>query len=129
MLIKTVVVTPFSQNARVLIDEQTREATVVDPGGEVEKILAALEIPGGPVTVNQVFLTHAHIDHAGGVEPLRRALSSRSKPKLLAHPLEREFRANVATSALMFGLSPQDYENVPEPDEYVEGGGELRVGN
>src|SRR5689334_12723051 len=113
MVIRTVVVTPFSQNARVLIDEHTRDAVVVDPGGDVAKIFGELELENEPLNVSKVFLTHAHIDHAGGVEPLRRMLvnAKRPKPELLAHPAEKEFRAHVADSALMFGLSPADFEN------------------
>ncbi len=129
MLIRTVVVTPFSQNARICVDEKTREALVIDPGGDVEKLLAALTYQDEPLQVRAVFLTHAHIDHAGGVEALRRALEKRGpKPELLAHPGERELRAHVSASALMFGLDPADYENAPEPDRYVNEGDEILVG-
>ena len=62
---KTVIipVTKFEQNCSLWICEETKEAAVVDPGGDVDKILAAATKEG--VSITKIFLTHAHIDHAG----------------------------------------------------------------
>jgi len=130
LIVRTVVVTPFVQNARVLIDDASRRSVAVDPGGEAEKILPLLKLRDEPTDVESIFLTHAHIDHAGGVEPLRRMIAAESgrKPPLLAHRLEKELRAAVKDTAVLFGLSPQDYENAPEPDRYVDEGDELSIG-
>lgn len=65
-------VTPFQQNCTILWDEETKRGAVVDPGGDVERILAALHELG--VTVEKILLTHGHIDHAGGAADLRAAL-------------------------------------------------------
>jgi len=56
-------VTPFQQNCSLIWCEKTRRAAVVDPGGDLEKIRAAVAEEG--VTVEKILLTHAHIDHAG----------------------------------------------------------------
>ncbi len=64
-------VTPFQQNCTLLWCDETRRAAVVDPGGELEKIQAAVAAQG--VTVEKILLTHAHIDHAGGAAALARA--------------------------------------------------------
>ena len=66
-------VTPFQQNCAILWDEETKRAVVVDPGGDVDRILAAIEQCG--VTVERILLTHGHLDHAGGAAGLAQALS------------------------------------------------------
>jgi hydroxyacylglutathione hydrolase len=71
-------VTPFEQNCAFLWDETTREALIVDPGGDVPRILAAIDQLG--VRVTKILLTHGHIDHAGGAAALRDALAARAAP-------------------------------------------------
>lgn len=61
-------VTPFEQNCTLLWCAVTKEAAVVDPGGDLAHIEAAIQQAG--VVVKQILLTHAHIDHAGGAAEL-----------------------------------------------------------
>ena len=61
-------VTPFQQNCALLVDERTNKAAVVDPGGEVERILEAVERSGAEL--EKILLTHGHIDHCGGTAQL-----------------------------------------------------------
>ena len=68
-------VTPFQQNCAILWDEQTGEAAVVDPGGDADAILAAVDRTG--VTPDRILLTHGHLDHAGAAAELRERLSAR----------------------------------------------------
>jgi glyoxylase-like metal-dependent hydrolase (beta-lactamase superfamily II) len=68
-------VTPFQQNCSILWDEASKQAVVVDPGGDVDRILAAVEQAG--VAVEQIWLTHGHLDHAGGAADLQDALRLR----------------------------------------------------
>jgi glyoxylase-like metal-dependent hydrolase (beta-lactamase superfamily II) len=65
-------VTAFQQNCTLLYDESTLEAAVVDPGGDVDRIEAAIGKLQASVT--KIVLTHGHIDHAGGAAALARAL-------------------------------------------------------
>jgi hydroxyacylglutathione hydrolase len=65
-------VTGFQQNCAVLWDDDTKRGVVVDPGGDVDRILAAVRQAG--VTVERIWLTHGHLDHAGGAEELRERL-------------------------------------------------------
>jgi glyoxylase-like metal-dependent hydrolase (beta-lactamase superfamily II) len=65
-------VTPFQQNCALLWDDETKRAVVVDPGGDVDSILAAIRQAG--VTVERIWLTHGHLDHAGGADELRERL-------------------------------------------------------
>jgi hydroxyacylglutathione hydrolase len=65
-------VTPFQQNCTLLWDEESGRGAVIDPGGDVERIQAAIARQG--VRVEKIVLTHGHIDHAGGAAALRDAL-------------------------------------------------------
>jgi len=65
-------VTPFQQNCCLLWDSESREAAVLDPGGDVDRVLEAIKTTG--VTPRQILLTHGHIDHAGGADELAERL-------------------------------------------------------
>lgn len=69
-------VTPFQQNCAILWDETTRRGFVVDPGGEADRIVEAIDKLD--VQPERILLTHGHLDHAGGAAALRDAL--RAKP-------------------------------------------------
>jgi hydroxyacylglutathione hydrolase len=65
-------VTPFQQNCAVLWDDGSKRAVVVDPGGDVDRILAVIGEAGAEV--ERIWLTHGHLDHAGGAADLQEAL-------------------------------------------------------
>jgi len=65
-------VTPYQQNCSIIKCERSGKAAIVDPGGEVERILGAANEMGA--TVEKVILTHAHADHCAGSDVLRRRL-------------------------------------------------------
>ncbi|MEM9263733.1 MAG: MBL fold metallo-hydrolase [Pseudomonadota bacterium] len=67
--IQVVQVTPFQQNCSIL-RTPSGKAAVIDPGGEVDKILKAAEAMDAKI--EQIWLTHGHLDHAGGAEELKR---------------------------------------------------------
>lgn len=71
MAYRIIPVTPFEQNCTLIWCDETKEAAVVDPGGDLDRIRAAVAAAG--VTLKQILLTHAHIDHAGGVAELSEA--------------------------------------------------------
>ena len=66
-------VTAFQQNCTLLWCDKTRKAVVIDPGGDVNRIRAAISKLG--ITVERILLTHGHIDHVGGAHELAEALS------------------------------------------------------
>jgi glyoxylase-like metal-dependent hydrolase (beta-lactamase superfamily II) len=65
-------VTPFQQNCALLWDDASKQAIVVDPGGDVDRILAETAQAG--VSVERIWLTHGHLDHAGGAAELKEKL-------------------------------------------------------
>ena len=65
-------VTPIEQNCTLLWDDETRAALVVDPGGDVPRILE--RIAADRLQVERILLTHGHFDHAAGAAALREAL-------------------------------------------------------
>jgi glyoxylase-like metal-dependent hydrolase (beta-lactamase superfamily II) len=73
MKFRVIPVTPFEQNCTLVWCEKTRFGAVVDPGGDVPKILAAIAEEG--VTVDKLLLTHGHVDHAGGAAELAKKLN------------------------------------------------------
>ncbi|WP_435626812.1 MBL fold metallo-hydrolase [Candidatus Ferrigenium straubiae] len=73
MKYRVIPVTPFEQNCTLLWCEKTRHGAVVDPGGDVPRILAAIAEEG--VTVDKLLITHGHIDHAGAAAELAKKLN------------------------------------------------------
>lgn len=71
MILESFPVGPLHCNCTILGDEITHEAVVVDPGDNIPEILSRLQKHG--LTVRQIIITHAHIDHVGGAALLRKA--------------------------------------------------------
>jgi glyoxylase-like metal-dependent hydrolase (beta-lactamase superfamily II) len=93
-------VTPFQQNCTILFDGDDKNGVVVDPGGDVENILAALK--ENAVTAGAIWITHGHIDHAGGAMELKDALGV---DIVGPHVADLPLLSNLETQALRFGLS------------------------
>jgi len=70
MKVAIIPVTPFQQNCSLLVCEESNRAALVDPGGDLERILAVVERT--KVDLEKIFLTHGHIDHCGATAELRR---------------------------------------------------------
>ena len=71
MILETFPVGPLHCNCTILGDEVTHEAMVVDPGDNIPEILSRLQKHG--LTLRQIIVTHAHIDHVGGAALLRKS--------------------------------------------------------
>ena len=72
MKVNIVPVTSFEQNSSIIMCDKTKLAVVVDPGGDLDRILAAAEKLGA--RIDQIWLTHGHLDHAGGAGELAEQL-------------------------------------------------------
>ena len=121
-------VTPFQQNCSILWEEETLRAAVVDPGGEVGRILAAVDKLG--VRPEKILLTHGHIDHAGGAADLKAALQERAggTPVPIEGPDERDrfLLQGLAEQGRAYGL-PGGARDVL-PDRWLSEGDEVTVG-
>ena len=73
MRVTVIPVTAFEQNCSLLICEQSNQAAIVDPGGDIDRILVAIDKAG--VKVEKILVTHGHIDHIGGVSELAKKLN------------------------------------------------------
>lgn len=82
MNIKTMQVGPIGTNCYLLEDESTRQAAVIDPGGDAPRLLAALK----GLDVRRILLTHGHYDHTGAAAELASAL-----PQAEVHIHERDY--------------------------------------
>ena len=71
--VQVVPVTPYQQNCSIIQCEATGLAAIVDPGGDIERIEAAINKMGA--TVEKVLLTHGHLDHCAAADVLRQKLS------------------------------------------------------
>jgi hydroxyacylglutathione hydrolase len=71
MIHEIIPVGPLQCNCSIVGDEVSHEAIVIDPGDEIDSILALLKKHG--LTVKQIVVTHAHIDHVGGAMKLKQA--------------------------------------------------------
>ncbi len=113
-------VTAFAQNCTLLWCENSRQAAVVDPGGDLDKVLAVIERE--QLQLTKILLTHAHIDHAGAVAEL----AAKS-----ALPIEGPQRADkfwidlLPQQSAMFGFpAAQSFT----PDRWLEQGDQVQVG-
>src|ERR1041385_3176737 len=70
MIIEEITVTAFQQHTRIVGCERTKQAICIDPGDEAERIVETLERHG--LVLQAITLTHAHLDHVGGVSALKK---------------------------------------------------------
>ena len=117
---RIVPVTPFEQNCSILWCEKTRQAAVVDPGGDLERIVAAAKECG--VTIEKILITHGHIDHAGGTARLARELGV---PVEGPHEGDRFWIEGMPEQSKMFGFPGVE---AFEPDRWLQDGDSVTVG-
>ncbi len=111
MMIAIVPVTPFQQNCSLVWDQATGHGSVVDPGGDVPRILA--ETARLHITVDSIVLTHGHIDHAGGAAELQEALRARAGtengiPIIGPDARDRFLLQSLVTQGAAFGIAARD---------------------
>jgi glyoxylase-like metal-dependent hydrolase (beta-lactamase superfamily II) len=92
-------VTPFQQNCTIVWCARTLKAAVIDPGGEVDRLLEAVASQG--LTVEKIWITHGHMDHAGGTAALQEATGA---PIEGPHPDDSFWIDAIAASGLQYGL-------------------------
>lgn len=103
----------FQENAYLVVDEATGRAALVDPGAEPDQLIELVENSGA--VLEAIWLTHAHIDHIGGIAGVKR----RWDVPVHLHAADRPLYDRGSTQAAFYGLP---FEQPPDPDaEFVEG--------
>ena len=113
MILESAAVGPFFKNGYVVGCERTRQAVFIDPGDEVEQLLAFIARRDS-CDVTHILLTHAHVDHVSGVAEAKRALGA----PIYLHKDDLFLYQNAVRTGMMFGLT---VEEPPPVDRVLRG--------
>jgi glyoxylase-like metal-dependent hydrolase (beta-lactamase superfamily II) len=119
MIIKKLTVGPIMANCFIVGCDQTREAAVIDPGDEADRILRILA--EDRLTVRHIINTHGHFDHVGANRRMRKATGA----PILIHALDAPMLSLLSRSAAAWGMSAEDS---PPPDRTIDEGDTIRFG-
>ncbi|MDN5249551.1 MBL fold metallo-hydrolase [Bartonella sp. TP] len=121
LICETIIITPFEQNCRILWDKVTRKAVLIDPGAELDRIFSIIDLRR--IEVEQIWITHGHIDHAGQATEA----AERLDVKIIG--------PHIADKALLSGLAEYAkkyafFVDVRDcfPDVWLKAGDEVSVG-
>lgn len=121
MIIDARTVGPFQENCYLVVDETTNRAVLIDPGDDGAQLVAMVR--ASRATLDAIWLTHAHLDHIGGIAEVRR---HHAVPVLL-HPLDLPFYTLLsARAAQMYGVP---FEQPDGPDLELAAGDVLSCGS
>ena len=119
MIIKKLSVGPIQANCFILGCEKTKEAAVIDPGDEADRIL--LTLAESKLKVKYIINTHGHFDHVGANKRLKEVTGA----DLMIHQEDVPMLEQLTATAGSFGLSA---ENSPGPDKLLEDGETITFG-
>lgn len=114
-------VTPFQQNCTILFDATSKHGVVVDPGGDVAQILQVIN--ENQLQIGEIWITHGHIDHAGGAMDLKEALGV---DIVGPHEADQPLLANLESQGKRFGLT--DPVRNCTPDRFLAEGDTVAFG-
>lgn len=113
-------VTPLQQNCTIVWCAKTKKAAVIDPGGEVPRLLGAIEAQG--LTLEKIWVTHGHLDHAGGTADLQ---ARTGVPIEGPHPDDKFWIDDIETSAAKWGMTGAKSFT---PDRWLQDGDTVQLG-
>lgn len=119
MIIKKLEVGPIMANCFIVGCESTKEAVVIDPGDDADRILMTLA--KSELKVKYLINTHGHFDHVGANKRMKEVTGA----QLAVHPDDEPMYKELSRSAMMFGLSA---ENSPPADIHLKDGDEISFG-
>lgn len=116
MIVKVFVLTPFQQNTRLLVCEESRRAICVDPGEESAELIDY--IGAESLVLQAITLTHGHLDHVGGTSALHKAFP---EAEILLHAGDEDLYYGLPQQPLFMGIQPNqmatlgfDYDDPPK---------------
>ncbi|NUW72931.1 MBL fold metallo-hydrolase [Vibrio mediterranei] len=118
---QVVPVTSFAQNCSIVWCDETMKGVVVDPGGDVKQLEMLIKELG--VQVEQLVLTHGHLDHVGGTEPLAEALDANI---VGPHKADNFWLQGLENQSQMFGFP---LTKAFEPNQWLDDGDTVEFGN
>ena len=116
----TIPVTAFAQNCSLVWCDQTLKAAVIDPGGDLDRVLAEVRRLG--LSLEQIWVTHGHVDHVGGVGELAQRLQL---PIIGPHEGDQFWIDGLPQASRMYGFAPA---LVFKPTRWLHDGDTLSVG-
>ncbi len=120
MIIKELVVGPLMSNCFIFGCKESKEAVVIDPGGDADRIL--LSLADSELKVKYIINTHGHFDHVSANGRMKDATGA----DILIHPLDAPMLGMLSSNAAVFGIS---VENSPPCDQTIEEGETVSFGN
>ena len=120
--LKTIVVqvTPFVQNASIVICTQTNKCAFVDPGGDIDTLLDVAK--SNNLIPEKILLTHGHIDHAGGAQELSNILKIQIEGP---HIADKFLLDELKKQGQMFGMMSENCS----PDRWLDEGDVIKIGD
>jgi len=113
-------VTPFQQNCSIIWCDETNEAAMVDPGGDIDLLKEKVQQLG--LTVTKLILTHGHLDHVGGTAPLAAEMGV---PVIGPHKDDVFWLQGLPRQSEMFGFPLTE---AFDPDQWLDEGDVITVG-
>lgn len=120
MIVKKITVGPLEENCYIVGDESSKQAIVIDPGDEPDRVLEIIE--SEHFTVTAIVCTHAHFDHIGAVGELKKSTGA----QVLIHREDGELYERAKDQAAIWGF---DFDETPKPDGYLDENDTVKVGN
>lgn len=131
MIIEELTLTAFQQHTRIVACETTKQAICIDPGDDSELIVETIDNLG--VTLQAIALTHAHLDHVGGVAALKKL---KPEAEIRLHQADEFMYRALPEQPAWIGIPRSQwpalgfsYEEPPRVDVYWSDGEEYRVGD
>jgi glyoxylase-like metal-dependent hydrolase (beta-lactamase superfamily II) len=118
--ISSLTVGPFEENCYLVVDESAGHAVLIDPGDEGARIVQLVQRSGA--ALDAIWLTHAHVDHVGGIAAVRRTFDV----PIHLHPADEPLYRSAGQQAAMFGLP---FDEPPLFDQRLADGDVMRVGD
>lgn len=120
MILERLIVGPLEENTYIIGDELTKQAIVIDPGDEPDRIIEIIKDRG--LHVHSIICTHTHFDHVGAVGDIKKTTGAR----ILIHKDDQQIYETAKDQAAFWGY---DVDDVPLPDGFIDEGDNIQVGS